>query len=146
MWQRDSKEVGYKHFHMWLSNMSPSTRTMIRHLDLELDDALPSHTPELKNNEERRYVHDGHLIEALKLLGHDGQIQEMKLTFLGRRSLARTDHRFLKYLCRIKVDDLAKKELVSRYMYPYNRVSDDVMGHIRREMTRKIKLFATEEV
>jgi hypothetical protein len=145
IWQRVSKEVGYKHFHIWLANMSPSTRAMIRTLHIELDDAMPSQTPEMKNNEERRYVHDGHLIEAIKLLAQDGKLKQLTVSFLGRKALAKTDHRFLKYFSRLQADEVKKDHPDIRWGLSYHRIHSDIEVPLFRDMTRKTKLYPTDE-
>ncbi|QDS78166.1 hypothetical protein FKW77_005185 [Venturia effusa] len=145
-WAGERKEIGYKDLRLFLRTVGPSNVSYIRHLWLCFDDATPSTTPHLKRSEERRYVHDGHLIEALKVLAHQAQLKKMTLTFWGRRALATTDARFLEYLCKLKADKVEMKQPVNDtyYWHAPSRIHEDAKTLVVKETTRKQKLYAED--
>ncbi|RDI81297.1 hypothetical protein Vi05172_g8598 [Venturia inaequalis] len=145
-WAAERKEIGYKDLRLFLKTIGPSNVSYMRHLWLCFDDATPSSTPHLKRSEERRYVHDGHLIECLKALATQAQLKKVTLTFWGRRALAMTDARFLEYLCKLKADKVEMKQPVndSYYWHAPSRIHEDSKAVVVKEVTRKQKLYVEE--
>jgi hypothetical protein len=142
-WTGERKEIGYKDLRLFLHLIGPSNTSYIRQLSLAFDDAMPSSTPHLRRNEERRYVHDEHLIECLKVLARQTRLKKISLAFWGRKSLACTDLRFLENLYRIQADEVKvlRPNDIPHYWHPY-RIHSDVESAVKREMTRKVKLYA----
>jgi hypothetical protein len=104
---------------------------------------MPSTTPHCKCNEERRYVHDEHLIECLKVLAKQTRLKRITMAFWGRKTLACTDSRFLQNLYKIKADEVEiKPPSISHYHWHPNRIHSDVQMTVKKEMTRKDKLYA----
>jgi hypothetical protein len=145
-WAGERKEIGYKDLRLFLNTVGPSNVSYIRHLWLCFDDATPSGTPHLKRCEERRYVHDGHLIECLKVLAKQAQLKTATLTFWGRRALAVTDTRFLSHICKIKADKVETKQPVTDYYHWHapSRIHEDAKELVLKEVTRKQKLYAED--
>lgn len=145
-WAGERKEIGYKDLRLFLQTVGPSNVSYIRHLWLCFDDATPSTTPHLKRSEERRYVHDGHLIEGLKVLAQQAQLKKVTLTFWGRRALATTDARFLEYLCKLKADKVDMKQPVNDtyYWHAPSRIHEDSKALVVKEITRKHKLYVED--
>jgi len=141
-WAGERKEIGYKDLRLFLHLIGPSNTSYIRHLFLAFDDAMPSATPQFKRNEERRYVHDEHLIACLKVLAKQSRLKKISMAFWGRRSLARTDLRFLENLYKIKADEVDfTRPFVNHYWHP-DRIHHDVRDALKKEMARKEKLYA----
>jgi hypothetical protein len=145
-WAGERKEIGYKDLRLFLKTVGPSNVSYIRHMWLCFDDATPSGTPHLKRCEERRYVHDGHLIECLKLLAKEAQLKKVTLTFWGRRALATTDTRFLGHLCKIKADKVDMKQPITDnyYWHAPSRIHEDSKALVVKEVTRKQKLYVED--
>jgi hypothetical protein len=141
-WAGERKEIGYKDLRLFLTSIGPVNTSYLRHLWLAFDDAMPSATPHLRRNEERRYVHDEHLIECLKVLAKQSRLKKISLAFWGRRCLGRTDTRFLENLYKIKADEVEfKSPFVNHYWHP-ERIHHDVRLTVKKEMVRKDKLYA----
>jgi hypothetical protein len=141
-WAGERKEIGYKDLRLFLHLIGPVNTSYIRYMWICFDDAMPSATPQCKRNEERRYVHDEHLIECLKILAKQARLKKITLAFWGRKHLANTDMRFLEKLCKIKADEV---EFKSPHPNPYwhpERIHSEVKAGIKKEMTRKIKMYA----
>lgn len=118
----------------------------LRHFWLCFDDAAPSAVPHLKRSEERRYVHDSHLIESLKILAKHSRLDKLTLTFWGRRMLALTDARFLEYLTKVRADQLEMRnphnEMSSQfYHWQPNRIHEDTKNMIKKNIIRKNQLY-----
>lgn len=145
-WASERKEIGYKDLRLFLQTVGHINVSYIRHLWLCFDDATPSTTPHLKRSEERRYVHDGHLIECLKVLANQARLKKVTLTFWGRRALATTDARFLDNLCKIKADKVEMKQPMTDtyYWHAPSRIHEDSKALIVKEITRKQKLYAED--
>jgi hypothetical protein len=145
MWNRERKEIGYKDLRMFLNMIGMDNVFHLRNFWLCFDDAAPSTVPHLKRSEERRYVHDPHLIEAIKLLGKHAKLEKLTLTFWGRRALAMTDARFLAHLTKIRADALdirnPTSENYSYYSWQTNRIHEDVRTALKKDVVRKIKLY-----
>jgi hypothetical protein len=117
----------------------------LRNFWLCFDDAAPSAVPHLKRSEERRYVHDSHLIESLKVLAQYSRLKKLTLTFWGRRALALTDERFLTHLRKIQADDLEirnpSSDTYTCYSWQPSRIHEDTKVMIKKEIVRKAKLY-----
>ncbi|KAF2417101.1 hypothetical protein EJ08DRAFT_654604 [Tothia fuscella] len=144
-WAGERKEIGYKDLRLFLRLIGPTNTSYIRQIWICFDDAMPSATPHLKRAEERRYVYDGHLIECLHVLARDSRLKKITLAFWGRKHLAKTDMRFLEKLCNIKADEV---EFKSPFQNPYwhpERIFPEVKTNIKKEMTRKVKMYNNEK-
>lgn len=144
-WDSVSKEVGYKDFRRFLVTIGPHNISKMRTVSIEFHDCHPSDMPS-GSTEERRYVHDGNLIEALKMFGRNAEVQTLFLGFYGRRSLASTDLRFLEHLCVLKTDVLVFTICPSFphilcCRYDSSRINADVRTEIEKKITRKKKLY-----
>lgn len=142
-WDCNLKEVGYKDFRRFLITIGPDNVSKMRDVIIDFEDCHPSDMP-LGSTEERRFVHDGNLIECLKILGRNAKVRTLYLGFHGRRSLTSTDIRFLEHLCTIKADTVTFKphsSLSHRWYYNINRVNADVRTKITKKMTRKTRLY-----
>jgi hypothetical protein len=142
-WDCVSKEVGYKDFRRFLVMIGPHNISKMRDVIIEFEDCHPRDMP-CGSTEERRYVHDGNLIECLKMFGRDGEVRKLYLGFYGRRSLACTDLRFLEHLCVIKADQVMIKthpKLSHAWYYSMNRINADVRVEIMKKIKRKTKLY-----
>lgn len=142
-WVSERKEIGYKDLRLFLHTIGLGNIAYLRHLWLCFDDAAPSAVPHLRRNEERRYVHDSHLIECLKVLAKHARLKKMTFTFWGRKTLALTDSRFLDYLCKVKADQVEFKMPYSEYYYWHstNRIHEETKALIKKEITRKRKIY-----
>ena len=140
-WDCVSKEVGYKDFRRFLVTIGPQNISKMRDVSIEFEDCHPSDMP-FKSIEERRYVHDGNLIECLKMLGRNAEVRTLYIGFSGRRSLASTDLRFLEHLCLIKADNVVVQPYprLSHTWY-YSRINHDVQVEIVKKIKRKTKLY-----
>jgi hypothetical protein len=130
---------------LFLDLIGAANISYLRQFWLCFDDAAPSAVPHLKRSEERRYVHDGHLIESIKALAKHARLEELTLTFWGRRALALTDARFLTHLTKIRADQLNMRnpasEFYSYYAWQPNRIHDDTKTMVKKEIVRKVKLY-----
>jgi len=142
-WDSTSKEVGYKDFRRFLGMIGPHNVSKMRDVAIRFEDCHPRDMP-CGSVEERRYVHDGNLIECLKMLGRDAEVRKLYLGFHGRRSLACTDLRFLEHLCVIKADKVLIKshpKLPHNWYYTIDRINADVRVEIVKKIKRKTKLY-----
>lgn len=130
---------------MFLNLIGPTNISHLRNFWLCFDDAAPSAVPHLKRSEERRYVHDPHLIESIKVLAKHAHLEKLTLTFWGRRALALTDARFLAHLTKIKADVFDIKnpssETYSYFSWQQNRIHEDAKSMIKKDIVRKTKLY-----
>ena len=105
-YQSEWVEVGWKDVRRWLRAIGPVNISYLEHILIKFDDAMPSSNPHLTTPEDRRYVHDEHLFECLRLLLSATKLKALVLSFHGRKQLLRTDHRFLEHLTRLRADDV----------------------------------------
>lgn len=105
-WTPTWTEVGFKDVRLWLSSIGEVNISHLRDLHMVLEDASPSGNPQLTTPEERRYVHDETLIQCLKLLAHHGSLKTISFTLHGRKSVQRSDFRFLDHLKAIQADSV----------------------------------------
>jgi hypothetical protein len=160
-WVQERKEIGYKdvgeysrvrililttvQLRLWLSLIGLTNVSHLRNFWLCFDDAAPSAVPLLKRSEERRFVHDAHLIESMKVLAKHARLEKLTCTFWGRRALALTDARFLGHLAKIKADSFEIRnptsELYTYFSWQTNRIHEDTRQLLRKEIIRKNKLY-----
>ncbi|KIW05672.1 uncharacterized protein PV09_03535 [Verruconis gallopava] len=144
-WNSERKEIGYKDLRLFLDLIGTANVSRIRHFWICFDDAAPSAVPHLKRSEERRYVHDPHLIESLKILAKHARLEKLTATFWGRRALALTDTRFLDHLTKIKADQIdirnPASDMYGYYSWQPNRIHEETKTLIRKEVVRKHKLY-----
>lgn len=144
-WEPVPKEIGYKDVRQFLKMIGPENLVYLRDVTLFLADALPSSTPEL-THESRRYLHDEHLLDVLRTL-RQAKLRKFNVLFTGRRSLARTDTRFVEYLVQVKADEvISEVGSVGSGWYHHNRkIESYVWKELKEKMTRKRKLYLPEK-
>ncbi|KAF9733284.1 hypothetical protein PMIN06_008767 [Paraphaeosphaeria minitans] len=141
-WEPVPKEIGYKDVRQFLKMIGPENLVYLRDVTLFLSDALPSTTPEL-THESRRYLHDDHLLDVLRIL-RQAKLRKLNVLFTGRRSLARTDTRFVEYLMQVKGDEVIS-DLGTGWYYHNRKIEGYVWKELREKMTRKKKLYLPEK-
>ncbi|KAF2445893.1 hypothetical protein P171DRAFT_329178, partial [Karstenula rhodostoma CBS 690.94] len=137
-WEPVPKEIGYKDIRQFLKMIGPENLVYLRDVTLFLSDALPSTTPEL-THESRRYLHDEHLLDVLRTL-RQTKLRKLNVLFTGRRSLARTDIKFVEYLMQIKADEVIS-DLGTGWYYHNRKIESYVWKELKDKMTRKKKLY-----
>ncbi|KAF2012346.1 hypothetical protein BU24DRAFT_353309 [Aaosphaeria arxii CBS 175.79] len=138
-WNPIPKEIGYQDVRQFLKVIGPANLAYLRDIKITLEDAAPSLTPYL-THENRRYINDPHLIDCFRIL-RQAKLRKVKLTFLGRRHLLKTDNKFLGYLERIKAD-LVTTEPPNRWYF--QKIMPSTFDEIQELMTRKRKLYLDE--
>lgn len=141
-YEHKPKEIGYKDALHFMKMIGPENIQYLRDLKIGFSDARPSDTPELKSNEDRRYMSDDMLINLLRIL-RDAKLRKLSLAFMGRRVIQRSDIKFLGYLEQIKVDKLV------RWIHPRSYHVEQKIGYrvwedLVEQMVRKTKLYDTE--
>ncbi|KAF1963393.1 hypothetical protein CC80DRAFT_398005 [Byssothecium circinans] len=139
-WEPVPKEIGYTDARRFLKAIGPENLAYLREVRLVMEDACPSATPYL-NHEERRYVNDEHLIDILRIL-RNAKLREFKLTFLGRRALARTDIKILRYLEQVKADEVSSSS--SGWYHP-PKITFGLWADLKESMSRIPKLYAAKK-
>jgi hypothetical protein len=139
-WEPQPKEIGYTDSRRFLTIIGPDNLAYLRDVKLILEDACPSSTPYL-SHEDRRFVNDGHLIDILRIL-RGTQLRDFTLTFLGRRTLVRTDTKILGYLEQIKADFVSSKAPYSSNGWYSPKVSMSLWLELKQAMTRTKKLYS----
>jgi hypothetical protein len=117
--------------------IGPENRAYLRDIEFTFDDASPSAAPEL-SHEGRRYMNDDHLMDCLRIL-RGAKLRKISLDFQGRRSLQKTDIKFLSALEQIKVDEVTTKEW-KKWSYT-NKINSGVFAELKDVMTRRKKLY-----
>ncbi|TKA62916.1 hypothetical protein B0A49_12002 [Cryomyces minteri] len=138
-------EVGFKDVRRFLTNIGPANIALIRDLSLCFGDTMPSGSPHLKTAEQRRYVHDEHVLECLKMLGRSSQLKKISLHFYGKKFLATTDYRFLERLKCIKADDVQVSS-DPRTIFWQIKVHPNIKSVLIKEMTREERMFPVDPV
>ncbi|KAL2355154.1 hypothetical protein BJ546DRAFT_841234 [Cryomyces antarcticus] len=138
-------EVGFKDVRRFLTNIGPANIALIRDLSLCFEDTMPSGSPHLKTAEQRRFVHDEHVLECLKMLGRSSQLKKISLHFYGKKLLATTDYRFLERLRCIKADDVQISPDPRTIFWPI-KVHLDIKNELIKEMTREERMFPVDPV
>jgi hypothetical protein len=135
-WEAKHKEIGYQDVLQFLKMIGPENIQYLRDIHFEFDDALPKNAPDL-NIEARRYVVDDYLMNCMRIL-RDAKLRKVKLQFCGRRSLLKSDVKFMGYLEQIKADEA----LNIPPTWPYQgKISNWIWTGIKEQMTRKRKLY-----
>lgn len=138
----DWKEVGYKDVRRFFKMIGPVNLGLIRTVKIDFDDGSPSTSPGL-NVDQRRFLNDGHLMHALKLLGKHGQLDYIKMGFYGRRYMYISDKKFLDILRAIKANKVEFGN--ARYQHPgrsevsYFRMAPDWPGKMNSEIMVDLK-------
>ena len=136
LWSPSLKEIGYKDMRLFLKLIGPRNLSMIRDIRLVFEDAMPSSTPYLHNQEARRFVNDEHLIDCMHILDSQSELREISLCFHGRRCLqADVDIRFLETLAKVKADQVI---ITNSHKMPYSEVKahPEVRRLLKEAMTR----------
>jgi len=142
-WEPNPKEIGYKDVRQFLKSIGPENLAYLRDVKLVLEDARPATTPYL-SHDQRRYVNDQHLIDVLRLLSL-AKLRRFSLALYGRRSLARSDIKFIGYVQRIKADEVVT-EPVHPTTWRYSpKISPSLWPDLRDSMSRKNKLYVKDE-
>lgn len=128
------KEVGYKDVRRFFEMIGPINISLIRTVKIDFDDGTPSASPG-STVEQRRFLNDGHLLHALKLLGKHGELDYIKMGFYGRRYMYMSDKKFLNVLRAIKANKVEFgharcQESPGRSDVSYFRVSSNWPGKI----------------
>lgn len=139
-WEPEPKEIGYTDVRRFLKLIGPENLSYLRDVRLVLEDACPSSTPKL-SHEQRRYINDEHLIDILRIL-RGTKLRELRLTFLGRRMLLRTDVKFLGYLEQVKADEVSNGMSINNQRWGYGaKISPNLWTDLEASMARKKKLY-----
>ena len=147
-YEADWKEVGYKDVRRFFEMIGPTNISLIRTVKIDFDDGTPSTSPGW-TVEQRRFLNDIHLMQALKMLGKHGQLEYFKMGFYGRRWMYMTDRTFLKILQNIKADkvefgharfqEAAGRSDLSHYrvssFYP-GKIGSSIMLYLKEHMLR----------
>jgi hypothetical protein len=142
IWSNCSKEVGYKDIRRFLTMIGPMNLAHLREIHIVYEDICRGHSQYL-SSEERRYVHDPHLIACLKILARQTFLKSLVFIFGGKKDLATTDRHFLEYLCDLRADNL---EIKPYGFYPVGyRVESRVRALLRAEIMRERPLYGLKE-
>ncbi|KAF2656047.1 hypothetical protein K491DRAFT_597767 [Lophiostoma macrostomum CBS 122681] len=131
------KEIGYKDVRLFLKTIGPENLAYLRDIEFTFDDASPGATPDL-SHEGRRYINDEHLKDCLRIF-RGAKLRKISLDFQGRRSLQKTDTKFLSYLEQIKVDQVIAKEW-KKWSY-MSKINASVFTELKDVMVRRKKLY-----
>src|SRR2546423_6353277 len=105
---------------------------MMRYISFHFQDAAPSSTPHLEENE-RRFVNDPILHHVLKLIGANARLAKTAFQFSGRRLLQKSDYAFLQALSSIKSEEVIHAE---RMTYATSKVGDyRIIEKLQKVMT-----------
>ncbi|OCK79221.1 hypothetical protein K432DRAFT_383284 [Lepidopterella palustris CBS 459.81] len=102
-WDPVPKEIGFKDMRLFLKMIGTVNLARIRTMRIIFEDAKPSSAPYLNSQEERRFVHDEHLLDCLRLL-RQSELKKLTLCFHGRKTMTATDAKFLEALGQIQAD------------------------------------------
>ncbi|KAJ4346557.1 uncharacterized protein N0V89_010488 [Didymosphaeria variabile] len=141
-WEPVPKEIGYKDIRQFLKMIGPENLLYLRDISLFLSDAIPSATPHL-DHEARRYIRDEHLLDVIRTL-RQTKLRKINILFAGRRTLARTDTRFVDYLMQVKADVIVN-DSGSGWFSHYRKIETYVWKELKEGMTRKNKLYLPEK-
>ena len=120
------KEIGFKDARRFLETIGTVNISMMRYISFHFQDAAPSTSPHLDENE-RRFVNDPILHHILKLIGAYARLSKIAFQFSGRRLLQKSDYNFLQALSSIKSEEVIHTE---RMAYSSSKVGD--VGIIRK--------------
>lgn len=136
-WAPTPQEIGYKDIHQFLQMIGPHNLSYLREVHMVFEDATQATTPYLFSNDDRRYVNDNHLIHCLRIL-RQANLRKFTMMFLGRRTLSKTDTKFLDYLTQVKADEVSKD---NHKLFDYNKCPPALADDIIKAITRKPKLY-----
>ena len=126
------KEIGFKDARRFLETIGPVNISMMRYISFHFQDAAPSTTPHLDENE-RRFVNDPVLHYVLKFIGANARLSKIAFQFSGRRLLQKIDYNFLQALSSIKSEEVIHAE---RMAYATSKVGDDgIIEKLQKVMT-----------
>jgi hypothetical protein len=126
------KEIGFKDARRFLETIGTVNISMMRYISFHFQDAAPSTTPHLDENE-RRFINDPILHHVLKLIGANARLSKIAFQFSGRKSLQTGDYNFLQALSSIKSEEVIHAE---RMTYATSRVGDDrIIEKLQKVMT-----------
>ena len=126
------KEIGFKDARRFLETIGTVNVSMMRYISFHFQDAAPSATPHLDENE-RRFVNDPVLHHVLKLIGASARLSKIAFQFSGRRLLQKFDYTFLQALASIKSEEVIHAE---RMTYATSKVGDDgIVEKLQKVMT-----------
>jgi hypothetical protein len=104
-WVSEAKEVGYFDMRHFLSMIGTTGRQLLRRIHMVFEDGSRSHANGFPDGD-GRFTHDPNLITCLKIIAKDCYLQNLALTFYGRRQVSTFDVRFLESMCAIEVDNV----------------------------------------
>ncbi|KAF2240872.1 hypothetical protein BU26DRAFT_201519 [Trematosphaeria pertusa] len=144
-WEKIPREIGYTDVRRFLKAIGPENLAYLRDIRLVFDDATQSSTSYL-THEERRFLNDEHLFDCLRIL-REAKLRKLTLRFDGRRTLHKTDVRFLGYLEQVKADEIVREKEKSTgwSAHPPGKLGYRVWEDLKESMTRKKKLYAEEK-
>lgn len=126
------KEIGFKDARRFLETIGPVNISMMRYVSFHFQDAAPSTTPHLDENE-RRFVNDPILHHILKLIGASSRLAKIAFQFSGRKLLQKFDYNFLQALSSIKSEEVIHAE---RMTYAPSKVGDrSIVDKLKKAMT-----------
>jgi hypothetical protein len=126
------KEIGFKDARRFLETIGTVNISMMRYISFHFQDAAPSTTPHLDENE-RRFVNDPILHRILKLIGTNARLSKIAFQFSGRKFLQTVDYNFLQALSSIKSEEVIHAE---RMTYATSKVGDDrIVDKLQKVMT-----------
>lgn len=141
-WDPVPKEIGYKDIRQFLKMIGPENLLYLRDVTLHLTDAIPSTSP-LIDHDARRYVRDDHLLDVIRTLRHT-KLRKLNILFAGRRSLNRTEAKFVDYLTQIKADEFITDSGTGWFGH-YRKIDNYLWKELKETMTRKKKLYVPEK-
>ena len=157
IWSKPWYEMGFRNIRTWLHTIGPEMVSLLRSLRIHFEDGSVSHTaprshiPLLRNpRENTRYVHDGELLECLKILVKYSALRELVLIFSSNRALSARDDRFLAVLRQLKTDNIHVQdgEGLPWHHCRFHRsaIAPDVERHLEKAMQRKPRLYGSKKV
>ena len=79
LWSPSLKGIGYKDMRLFLKLIGPRNLSMARDIQLVFEDAMPSSTPYLHNQEARRFASNEHLIGCMYVLDSQSELREISV-------------------------------------------------------------------
>lgn len=140
-WESIPKEIGYQDVLQFLKMIGAENLQYLRDIKFVFDDALPRDTPylDMQAHEKRRYLNDEYLINCLRILRH-AKLRKLLLRFIGRRSVLKTDIKFLGYLEQIKADEVEQFS-ENEFCYPPQKIGSGTWSDLQDLMIRKKRLY-----
>ena len=144
-WKKPWTEIGWRNIRRWLVDIGPLNVSYLRDVEIDLEDGTgrsiilnPNNRlmSESARREAARYVHDGDLIECLKILARFGQLRKLTLHFESRKQLTRRDDRFVHELRKLRVDQLIDKQpsFYAYYGHRAARIEPGLLDDMRKKM------------